>query len=142
MNETPEEFARRFFRESMSQNQIRDFGPDDPPPPEYEIPVSRILAEPDLEPAPAPFVPRPPAPPPPPDPEMLAILGHQAAFKGQAFELSQEEHDAIGQIILNGALARVRSMLDGLQPKPPVAIAPTEPIKRKRGRPRKVPLVG
>lgn len=80
--------------------------------------------------------------------EELFIAGGAASFKGQTVELTQRETAAIARIVLGALQARLRAELDRLgvqrvrRIKAKPALAPAAivaPVKRKPGRPKKVP---
>ena len=147
-------FAINFARESLRPSALHiggpamspesedgDFDPEPLPEQYYQQRLGRPV-EPQSEVSegyiPSPFFKPPPAPPEPapepPAPPLLAIAGTQASFRGQSVELNAEEHAAVARIVLEAAMKRVAAQLKEIT----TPAAPAEPVKRKRGRPRKI----
>jgi len=121
----PEPLPEEYYRQRMGR-------PVEPRSPETEErDLSPFFKPPPVPPAPAP---EPPAHPPQPPAQGLTIAGTQASFRGQSVELNAEEHAAVARIVLEAAMKRVAAQLKEIT----TPAAPAEPVKRKRGRPRKI----
>lgn len=77
----------------------------------------------------------------------LIVCDTSAAYRGHAVELTRQEKNAVASVVLEAlgrALDALRSEVDGRQAAGVTAAekaalrAPLEPLRRKRGRPRKV----
>lgn len=80
----------------------------------------------------------------------LCLVDHQASYRNQQVELSDSEFAAIASIVLRAVRRRLDSHYKELLAKLPKRVrvsrtaapeAPAEPVRRKRGRPRKNPVV-
>lgn len=163
-------FAQEWVEGNRRGLQIEGFGPDDPPAPSSSpqefaqvLPGSTLAGEEeeDLDaalptPPPSPLIElgkRAMAPPPAPaviademgtqipvSPEILVVVGRQAAFRGQAVELTEQDEAAIARIVLEAAQRRLRAQLDAVKiqaPRRRKKEVQVEAPKRRRGRPPK-----
>ena len=71
----------------------------------------------------------------------VMVQDRSASFEGHLVELTRAEQDVVARVILEALIARAKEALHRVSAPPPPAAPPPPPelpIKRKRGRPRKV----
>jgi hypothetical protein len=76
---------------------------------------------------------------------VLVVVDRMAASHGHPVELTDDEAAQIQLIVLRSAAKRLHAQMEGITGRPPrvratriKATEPAEPVKRKRGRPRKI----